>query len=108
MITDKLTTTDHQDRTFLVVTVAAAYDDGAWCAHVCDPASPLAGLYAFADSLEGVRHAVAKTAWSAVLAGELDSFDLTAAALAGVHVVATTCDAYEREALAVAVANDAA
>jgi hypothetical protein len=109
----EFTTTNHHGRRFLIVPVAvvqdaATPDDARWCAHVCDPASPLAGLYAFAGSLDAVRDAVAQTAWAAVTAGELAAFDVTAATFAGVYVVATTCDVYDAADLAVALANDAA
>lgn len=72
------TVVDEVDRTFLVLRVAAAQDGSSgegcgtrWCAHVCDPASPLAGLYAFADTIAEARDAVAMLAWTAVMAGEL-------------------------------------
>ncbi|HEV2889139.1 MAG TPA: hypothetical protein VGX28_02080 [Frankiaceae bacterium] len=109
------TVVDDVDRTFLVLRVAAALDDSAgdgcgtrWCAHVCDPASPLAGLYAFADSLADARDAVAVLAWTAVMAGELLPFGLSADDLAGVHVAVTTSTAYDALWLTAAVANDAA
>jgi hypothetical protein len=107
------TTTDEHDGTYLVLRVAAAEDDGAepdtrWSAHVCDPASPLAGLYAFGPSLAAVRDAVAVLAWSAVMAGELASFGLTAESLAGIHLILTTNTGYDAAALAAAVPNHAA
>jgi hypothetical protein len=109
------TIVDEIDRTFLVLRVAAARDDSGgevtgtrWCAHVCDPASPLAGLYAFADTLDQARDAVAVLAWTAVQAGELLPFGLDARTLAGIHVTVTTSTAYDAAWLNVAVANDAA
>ncbi len=100
---------------YLVLRVAAAQDrtDGAtedvrWCAHVCDPASPLAGLYAFGASLPEVRDAVAVLAWAAVTAGEIASFGYTTENLVGIHVAVTTTTAYAAEWLTVAVANHAA
>jgi hypothetical protein len=109
------TIVDESNRTFLVLRVAAAHDEspGAdesgtrWCAHVCDPASPLAGLYAFADTLTEARDAVAVLAWTAVLAGELLPFGLSALDLAGIHVATTSSTAYDAAWLTVA-ANDAA
>lgn len=95
--------------------VAAALDDSTgdgsgtrWCAHVCDPASPLAGLYAFADTLTEAWDAVAVLAWTAVMAGELLPFGLSAGDLAGIHVAVTTSTAYDAVWLTAAVANDAA
>ncbi len=59
------TLVDDSNRTYLVLRVAVAHDhtEGAaaqtrWCADVADPASPLAGLYAFGESLPAVRHHV--------------------------------------------------
>ncbi len=110
------TIVDESNRTFLVLRVAAARDESPgtdesgtrWCAHVCDPASPLAGLYAFADTLAEARDAVAVLAWTAVLAGELLPFGVSAFDLAGIHVAVTTSTAYEAAWLNAAVANDAA
>lgn len=109
------TLVDDSNRTYLVLRVAIAHDhtDGAamqtrWCADVADPASPLAGLYAFAESLPAVRDAIAKHAWSAVVAGELCAYGIDADTIAGIHVVTTTCDVYEATWLAAAVADDAA
>ncbi|HEU0132978.1 MAG TPA: hypothetical protein VFQ85_18520 [Mycobacteriales bacterium] len=100
---------------YLVLRVAAAQDhaegateDARWCAHVCDPASPLAGLYAFGASLLEVRDGVAMLAWAAVTAGELASFGYTTENLVGIHVAVTTTTPYDAEWLTVAVANDAA
>ena len=109
------TIVDEIDRTFLLLRAAAACDDGAgegsgarWCVHACDPASPLAGLYAFADSLAEARDAVAVLAWTAVMAGELAPFGYTVHDLAGIHVAVTTSTAYDAAWLNDAVANDAA
>ena len=109
------TIVDEADRTFLVLRAAAAYDDSGaagsgtrWCAHVCDPASPLAGLYAFADSLADARDAVAVLAWTAVMSGELLPFGISADDLAGIHVAVTTSTAYDAAWLTAVVANDAA
>lgn len=103
------------DGTYLVLRVAVAHDhtEGTaaqtrWCADVADPMSPLAGLYAFAESLPAVRDAIAKHAWSAVVAGELRPFGIDAHTVAGIHVVTTTCAVYEAAWLATAIANDAA
>jgi hypothetical protein len=113
---DHFTATDHRERRFLVVPVALVEDnvlarspeEASWCAHVCDPASPLVGLYAFADSLSAARDAAARTAWSALLAGELAKFGVSAATLSGIYVVATTCDVYDADDLAASLTNDAA
>ena len=101
--------------TYLVLRVAAAPDFGEggtdearWCAHICDPASPLAGIYAFGSSLSDVRDAVAVLAWAAVTAGELASFGYTTENLAGIHLALTTTTPYEAGWLAAAVANHAA
>jgi hypothetical protein len=107
------TTTEENDGTFLVLRVAAVEDVGAdpearWSAQVCDPASPLAGLYAFGSSLAAVRDAVAVLAWSAVMAGELVAFGLTTESLAGIHLILTTNTGYDAAALAAAVPNHAA
>jgi hypothetical protein len=110
------TTVDECDRTFLVLRVAAARDDSPaaggsgtrWCAHVCDEASPLAGLYAFAETLPEARDAVAVLAWTAVLAGDLLLFGLDAGNLAGIHLALTTTEVYDAAWLAAAVANPAA
>ncbi|HVF06399.1 MAG TPA: hypothetical protein VNA20_16270 [Frankiaceae bacterium] len=113
----RYTTLDSSNRRFLELPVAVARDDDAapydpdetrWCAHVCDAASPLAGLYAFAASFDAVRDAIAETAWAAITAGELVPFGLSADSLAGIYVVATTCEPYDGEALAAAAGNDAA
>lgn len=103
------------DRPYLVLRVAVAHDhtEGApsqtrWCADVADPSSPLAGLYAFADSVGAVRDAIATCAWAAIAAGELRPYGIDVDTVAGVHVVTTTCDVYDAAWLATAVANDAA
>lgn len=104
------------NRSYLVLRVAVAHDhtDAAaatgtrWCADVIDAASPLAGLYTFADSLPAVRDAIATLAWTAILAGELRGFGLDEHTVAGIHVVTTACDVYESAWLTRAVANDAA
>jgi hypothetical protein len=109
------TMVDEANRTFLVLRLNAARDnseftdgEASWCAHVCDPASPLAGLYAFGPSLTAVRDAVATLAWAAVTAGELVPFGIFAADLAGIHVAVTTAAEYDAAWLAASVANDAA
>lgn len=109
------TLVDDSNRTYLVLRVAIAHDhtEGApsqtrWCADVADPASPLAGLYAFAESLPAVRDAIATHAWAAIAAGELRPYGIDAHSVAGIHVVTTTCDVYEAAWLANAAANDAA
>ena len=109
------TLVDDSNRTYLVLRVAIAHDhtEGAatqtrWCADVADPASPLAGLYAFAESLPAVRDAIATHAWAAIAAGELRTYGIDAHSVAGIHVVTTTCDIYEAAWLTTAVAHDAA
>ncbi|HVF05289.1 MAG TPA: hypothetical protein VNA20_10640 [Frankiaceae bacterium] len=110
------TLVDDSNRTYLVLRVAVAHDHAEaaaatgtrWCADVADAASPLAGLYTFADSLPAVRNAIATLAWTAVAAGELRPYGIDADNVAGIHVVTTTCDVYEAAWLATAVANDAA
>lgn len=109
------TLVDDSNRTYLVLRVAIAHDhtEGAaaqtrWCADVADPASPLAGLYAFAESLPAVRDAIATHAWAAIAAGELRPYGIDAHSVAGIHVVTTTCDVYEAAWLTNAVAHDAA
>ncbi len=111
---DSFTTTDHHDRRYLVVPVALVREDaaadvsdsGRWCAHVCDPGSPLVDLYAFADSRDAVCRVVAATAWSAVLAGELSPW--SARSLSGVYVVSTSCDVFDADTLTAAAAHGAA
>jgi hypothetical protein len=109
------TIVDESDGTFLVLRVAVAQEtaDGVglearWCAHVCDPASPLAGIYAFGASVPEVRDAVAVLAWAAVTAGELAPFGYTAADLAGIHLALTSNTAYDAAWLASALDNHAA
>jgi hypothetical protein len=109
------TIVDETDGTFLVLRVAVAQDvsegvsaEARWCAHVCDPASPLAGIYAFAASIGEVRDAVAVLAWAAVTAGELAPFGYTADNLAGIHLALTSNTAYDAAWLTAAVANHAA
>lgn len=102
------------DGVYLVLRVAIAHDhtEGApsqtrWCADVADAASPLAGLYAFGDSLPAVRDAIATHAWATVVAGELHPYGIDAHSVAGIHVVTTTCEVYEAAWLN-AITNDAA
>jgi hypothetical protein len=108
------TIVDESDGTFLVLRVAVAQDvpeagaDARWCAHVCDPASPLAGIYAFGASLAEVRDAVAVLAWEAVTKGELAPFGYSASDLAGIHVALTSNTAYDAAWLTAAVADHAA
>lgn len=96
------TLVDDSNRSYLVLRVAIAHDhiEGTpsqtrWCADVADAASPLAGLYAFAESLPAVRDAIATHAWAAIAAGELRPYGIDANSIAGIHVVTTTCDVYE-------------
>ena len=90
---------------FLVLRAIAGRDDTeapgatAWRAEVGDPASPLAGLYAFGESFAEVRDSLASFAWAAVVAGELAEFGITASDLAGVHLIVTTSATYDAEAL---------
>lgn len=110
------TIVDESNRTYLVLRVAVAHDHPEaatatgtrWCADVTDAASPLAGLYTFADSLPAARDAIATLAWTAVVAGELLPYGIDAQTIAGIHVVTTTCDVYEAAWLTTAVTNDAA
>jgi hypothetical protein len=109
------TIVDENDGTYLVLRVAVAQDvsdatgaEARWCAHVCDPASPLAGIYAFGASLAEVRDAVAVLAWEAVTKGELAPFGYGPSDLAGIHLALTSSTAYEAAWLAAAVANHAA
>jgi hypothetical protein len=109
------TLVDENDGTFLVLRVAVAQDvseetgaEARWCAHICDPASPLAGIYAFGSSVSEVRDAVAVLAWEAVTKGELAPFGYTTDNLAGVHLVLTTTTPYEAGWLAVALTDHAA
>jgi hypothetical protein len=101
------TLTTESSRTYLVLRAAIVHDDpgcpGAWRAEVADAASPLAGLYAFGDSLVAARDALAVTAWAAVVAGELAPFGLGADVLAGIHVVVSTCATYGAEWLTSAI-----
>lgn len=63
------TLTTESSRTYLVLRAVVVHDDpgipGAWRAEVADEASPLAGLYAFGDSVTAARDALAVTAWAA-------------------------------------------
>ena len=109
------TLVDDSNRMYLVLRVAVAHDhaEGApastrWCADVADPASPLAGLYAFGASLTEVRDAIATLAWAAVVAGELHPYNIDQRTVAGIHVVTTECAVYEAAWLTTAIANDAA
>lgn len=109
------TIVDENDGTFLVLRVGVAQDvsraagaEARWCAHVCDPASPLAGIYAFGASLAEVRDAVAVLAWAAVTAGELTPFGYTAGDLAGIHLALTSNTAYDAAWLAATLDNHAA
>lgn len=107
---------DDRNRRFLVLRVALVHaestpdlpDEASWCAHVSDPASPLAGLYAFGPSFDATRDTIAETAWAALEAGELREFGLGADHLAGIHVVATTTTVYDGEDLSLAVSDSAA
>jgi hypothetical protein len=109
------TIVDEHDGTFLVLRVAVAQDmseatgaEARWCAHVCDPASPLAGIYAFGASVSEVRDAVAVLAWEAVTKGELAPFGYTADRLAGIHLALTSNTAYDAAWLAAALTDHAA
>jgi hypothetical protein len=107
---------DDRNRRFLVIHVTLSFaestpdlpDEASWFAHISDPASPLAGLYAFGSSPAEARRGVAAAAWSAVAAGELLHLDLVPEALAGVRVVATTTDVYDADFLTAAISHDAA
>jgi hypothetical protein len=110
------TLVDESNQTYLVLRVAVAHDHSEvaeaaqtrWCAEVADASSPLAGLYAFGDSLATVRDTVATLAWAAIAAGELRAYGIEEHSVAGIHVVVTTCAVYEASWLTIAIANDAA
>jgi hypothetical protein len=101
------TLTTESSSTYLVLRVVVVHDNpgnaGAWRAEVNDAASPLAGLYAFGDSLTEARDALAVMAWAAVVAGELAPFGVAADDLAGLHVVVSTCATYDAGWLASAI-----
>lgn len=101
------TLTTDSSRTYLVLRAVAIHDDpgnaGAWRAEVNDAGSPLAGLYAFGDSLSVARDTLAVTAWAAIVAGELAAFGVAAEDLAGLHVVVSTCSTYDAGWLARAI-----
>jgi hypothetical protein len=78
------------------------------CAHVCDPASPLAGIYAFGASVSEVRDAVAVLAWEAVTKGELAPFGYGASDLAGIQLALTRNTAYDAGWLTAALTDHAA
>lgn len=106
------TITDENGRTYLVLQVAAAEDraaspDERWTAYVCDPASPLAGAYAYGTSAADVREAVALVAWTAVMKGELVPFGWSADQLSGVQVALTTSTRFNAEWLAACFGNHA-
>lgn len=75
---------------------------------LCDPASPLADIYAFGASIPEVRDAVAVLAWEAVTKGELAPFGYTESNLAGIHLALTSTAVFDAAWLATAVANHAA
>jgi hypothetical protein len=105
-MTQAMVTTESSD-TFLVLRANVSHDApgsaGGWRAEVADPASPLAGLYAFGDSLTAARDALAVVAWTAVVAGELTPFGMHAENLGGLHVVVSTCATYGAEWLTSAI-----
>ena len=105
-MTQAMVTTESSD-TFLVLRANASHDQpgaaGGWRAEVADPTSPLAGLYAFGDSLTAARDALAVVAWTAIVAGELTPFGMSAENLGGLHVVVSTCATYGVAWLAAAV-----
>lgn len=104
---------DDIDGTFLVLRIAAERENSpdstceqpGWCAHVCDVASPLAGLYAFGASLDAVRDGLAILAWEAVTKGELEPFEYTVHNLAGIQVALTSIKDYDAEWLIAAAAD---
>ena len=100
--------TTESSETYLLLRAVALHDapgdPGGWRAEVDDAGSPLAGLYAFGDSLTAARDALAVTAWTAVVAGELAAFGVAADNLAGLHVVVSTCSTYDAGWLARAIA----
>lgn len=105
-MTHPILTTDSSSTYLLLRAVAvhdAPDDPGGWRAEVNDAGSPLAGLYAFGDSLTAARDALAVTAWAAVVAGELAAFGVAADDLAGLHVVVSTCATYDAGWLARAI-----
>ena len=106
-MTQAMVTTTESSDTFLVLRANVSHDEpgipGGWRAEVADPASPLAGLYAFGDSLTAARDALAVVAWTAVVAGELTPFGMSADSLGGLHVVVSTCATYGAEWLTSAI-----
>lgn len=101
------TITDERDRVFLMLDAFASrdvadvhsHDEAQWCAEVSDVASPLAGLYAFGETLGSARDTLAVLAWTAVAAGELWMFGIRAEDVAGIDVRVMTSARYEASAL---------
>lgn len=107
------TTTGQETPTLLVLPAlvvrhaptADGEEPAAWCAQVCDPASPLVGLYAFGDTLAGAREALAVAAWAAIVDGELTPCGIALDDLVGIRVVASTAATYDAPWLAAAVTD---
>lgn len=103
------TLTDEQNRLYLILPVSGKLDvsdphspdEARWCVHVSDPASPLAGLTAYGDTLAAARDNLAALAWT-VAAGEPADSGVETSDVAGIHVLLTTSAKYDVRALAVA------
>lgn len=104
------TVTDEESRLFFVLPVsgeldmsdAHSPDEARWCVHVSDPASPLAGLSAYGDTLPAARDNLAALAWATVVGDELVDCGVQTIDIAGIHVLLTTSAKYDARALAVA------
>lgn len=104
------TLTDEENRLYFVlpasgelnVSDAHSPDEARWCVHVSDPASPLAGLSAYGDTLPAARDSLAALAWLTVVGGELIDCGVQTIEVAGIHVLLTTSAKYDARALAVA------
>lgn len=102
------TITDERGRIFLMLDAFASrsvsdvhsHDEAQWCVEVSDAASPLAGLYAFGETLGSARDTLAVLAWTAVAAGELWMFGIRAEDVAGIDVRVTTSAKYDASSLA--------
>lgn len=101
------TITDERDRSFLLLHAYASravsdvhsHDEARWCAEVSDVSSPLAGLYAFAETLDTARDTLAVLAWTAVAAGELRDFGIGVEDVAGIDLRITTSARYDASSL---------
>ena len=104
------TLTDGENRLYFVlpasgeldVSDAHSPDEARWCVHVSDPASPLAGLSAYGDTLPAARDNLAVLAWMTVVGGDLIDCGIQTIDVAGIHVPLTTSAKYDAQALMVA------